>query len=252
MPHYIKLTECRSTNTYLRAVASTLPGGTVIYTPRQTAGRGQKGNSWESEPGKNLAFSYLLKRPLVAVRQQFSISEGCSLAVLQALEAQHPQGGFSIKWPNDIYWQDKKICGLLIEQSLDGRGIEWSILGVGLNVNQEQFLSDAPNPVSLKQITGHDHDLDALLRDVCQRIEALCDFSQATPASLAALHQRYLQHLLRNDGQEHPWQLPDGTLLQASIVDVAPDGMLTLRHHDGTEHSYAFKQVKHVINQVVL
>ena len=190
MPHYIKLTECRSTNTYMRAVAATLPGGTVIYTPRQTAGRGQKGNSWESEPGKNLAFSMLLKRPQIPIKEQFYISEACALAVHDALAAH--ASGFSIKWPNDIYWHDCKICGLLIESSLDGQSIGWSILGVGININQEQFLSDAPNPVSLKQITGHDHDLDALLRDVCQRIEQLCDFSQATPHSLEALHRRYL------------------------------------------------------------
>lgn len=250
MPHYIKLSTALSTNSYMRPLANTLPNGTVIYTPCQTAGRGQKGNSWESEPGKNLTYSLLLKRPRVDARHQFIISEGCSLAVLDMLSSH--TGGISIKWPNDVYWHDKKICGMLIENSLNGNDIAWSILGVGININQDYFASDAPNPVSLKLITGKEHDLDELLRDVCGRTEQLCDFANATESALKNMHGRYLRHLYRNDGREHEWELPDGTRIHASIASVAPDGMLSLRHHNGTVHSYAFKQVRHVINEVTL
>ena len=170
MPHYIKVSQTASTNTYLSRLAATLPGGTVIYTPSQTAGRGQKGNSWESEDGKNLTFSLLLKFPPVKARDQFYLSEAASLAVVEALTAQAGEG-FAVKWPNDVYWQDKKVCGMLIENSLNGSDIATSIIGIGINVNQERFVSDAPNPVSLINITGHDHDLEALLKQVCSSIE---------------------------------------------------------------------------------
>ena len=227
MPKYIKLTETRSTNTYLKRMAGLLPGGTVIYTYRQTAGRGQKGNSWESEDGKNLSFSMLLKRPCIEVKQQFYISEGVALAVAQML-SQHTSG-IKIKWPNDVYYHDSKMCGILIENSLGAHGgIDYSVAGVGININQEHFKSDAPNPISLRNVTGRDHDLEQLLHDVCERIERLCDFSQATPATLKALHESFLGMLYRNDGQLHDWELPDGTQFQAKITGVAPDGMLSL------------------------
>lgn len=251
MPKFIKLTETKSTNSYLMKVAGTLPGGTVIYTFRQTAGRGQKGNSWESEFDKNLSFSFLLKKPALQARQQFYISEAVSLAVHDFLSQY--TGGIKIKWPNDIYYNDFKMCGMLIENSLDGKSIAYSIPGVGININQEKFLSDAPNPISLKNITGKDYDLEELLHDVCSRIERLCQFEEATEQNLKQLHERYLAHLYRGDGKSHTWQLPCGTQFQGSIVDVEPDGTLVLRHTaDGSIHRYAFKEVKHVIGNACL
>ena len=147
MPHYIKVSQTASTNTYLSRLAATLPGGTVIYTPSQTAGRGQKGNSWESEDGKNLTFSHLLKRPPVKARDQFYLSEAAALAVVEALAAEAGDG-FSVKWPNDVYWRDKKVCGMLLENSLDGSDIAHCIVGIGINVNQERFLSSTATTAS--------------------------------------------------------------------------------------------------------
>lgn len=247
MINYIGLEEAKSTNTYLLEHASSLPDRTVVYTWRQTAGRGQKGNSWESEPGMNLAFSLMLKNPPVEVRKQFYISEAVSVAIAQFLE--QFTDGIAIKWPNDIYFRDLKICGILIENSLDGKQIAHSVIGVGININQTQFVSDAPNPVSLKQITGDDYDLDQLLHDVCQRMSDICLLE---PATLDALHSSYMRCLYRNDSKLHPWQLPDGTRFEAVIDHVAPDGMLTLHHADGSLHSYAFKEVKHIINNITL
>ena len=250
MPHYIKVSQTASTNTYLSRLAATLPGGTVIYTPSQTAGRGQKGNSWESEDGKNLTFSLLLKRPPVKARDQFYLSEAASLAVVEAMTAEAGDG-FSVKWPNDVYWHDKKVCGMLIENSLDGSDIATSIIGIGLNVNQERFLSDAPNPVSLINITGHEHDLTTLLKRVCSRIEELVD-TLADDSARQDLHSRYMAALYRNDGQRHPYEDAAGHRFMASVAGIAPDGTLSLRHEDGTVHDYLFKEVKHIINEVVL
>lgn len=252
MPRYIKLSETKSTNTYLARMASILPGATVIYTYRQTAGRGQKGNSWESEDDKNLSFSYLLKSPAIEPCRQFFISEAVSLAVVDMLSQYVPEG-ISIKWPNDIYYRDQKICGILIEHTLSGSSIGHSIIGVGININQERFVSDAPNPVSLKNITGDDYDLERLLREVNERIERLTDFSESDEDALKVLHERYLSRLYRADGEPHEWQLPTGEYFMGVIVDVHPDGLLSIRHSDtGEIGQYYFKEVKHVINKHVL
>ncbi len=250
MPHYIKVSQTASTNTYLSRLAATLPGGTVIYTPSQTAGRGQKGNSWESEDGKNLTFSMLIKRPPVKARDQFYLSEAAAIAVVEALTAEAGDG-FAVKWPNDVYWQDKKVCGMLLENSLDGSGIAHCVVGIGINVNQERFVSDAPNPVSLINITGREHDLMVLLKRVCARIEQLVG-SLADDNARADLHQRYMTALYRNDGQLHPYEDADGNRFMASVAGIAPDGTLTLRQEDGTSRDYLFKQVKHIINNTVL
>ena len=250
MPHYIKVSQTASTNTYLSRLAATLPGGTVIYTPSQTAGRGQKGNSWESEDGKNLTFSLLLKRPPVKARDQFYLSEASALAVVEALSAEAGDN-FTVKWPNDVYWQDKKVCGMLLENSLDGSDIATCIVGIGINVNQECFLSDAPNPVSLINITGHEHDLEALLKRVCSSIEQQVN-SLGDDDARQSLHRRYMEALYRNDDAMHPFEDASGHRFMATIAGIAPDGTLTLRHEDGTTHDYLFKEVKHIINDAVL
>ena len=250
MPHYLKVSQTASTNTYLSRLAATLPGGTVIYTPCQTEGRGQKGNSWESEDGKNLTFSILLKHPPVKARDQFYLSEAAALAVVEALTAEAGDG-FTVKWPNDVYWQDKKICGMLIENSLDGTDIATCIIGIGINVNQERFVSDAPNPVSLINITDREHDLDVLMKLVCSRIEEVVA-SLGDDTSREQLHQRYMEALYRNDGAMHPYEDAAGNRFMATVANIAPDGTLTLRHEDGTIHNYLFKEVRHIINAVVL
>ena len=250
MPHYIKVNQTASTNTYLSRLAATLPGGTVIYTPCQTAGRGQKGNSWESEDGKNLTFSLLLKRPPVKARDQFYLSEAAALAVVDALSTEAGDG-FSVKWPNDVYWRDQKICGMLIENSLDGSDIATCIIGIGINVNQQVFVSDAPNPVSLVNITGKEHDLELLLKRVCSQIENTVE-GLADDDARRDLHERYMAVLYRNDGEQHPYEDATGYRFMASVAGIAPDGTLTLLHEDGTRRDYLFKQVRHIINNTVL
>ena len=124
-------------------------------------------------------------------------------------------------------------------------------MGIGINVNQERFLSDAPNPVSLINITGHEHDLMTQLKKVCSRIEQLVA-SLNDDTARSDLHRQYMAALYRNDGQQHPYEDADGHRFMASVADIAPDGTLTLLHQDGTRHSYLFKQVKHIISGVSL
>lgn len=244
MARYINIKETASTNTYLARMAAMLPSGTVIYTHHQSAGRGQRGNSWEAEPGKNLTFSLLVKNPPVAPAAQFGISEAVSLAIVDFLSQYST--GFSIKWPNDIYHGDRKICGILIEHSLCGNSIRHTIIGAGININQDVFLSDAPNPVSLKQIIGCETDLDSALRDVCSRIEAQVA-ALGTADGATRLHSRYLATMYRHDGCMHEFALPGGGHFMARIAGVAPAGTLMLEHADGSCHDYAFKEVQFVI-----
>ena len=140
---------------------------------------------------------------------------------------------------------------MLIENSLDGSDIATSIIGIGINVNQERFVSDAPNPVSLIQITGREHDLMTILKRVCSRIQEMVN-SLDDDTARERLHQQYMAALYRNDGQLHPYEDAAGNRFMASVAGIAPDGTLSLRKEDGTTHAYLFKEVKHIINQVVL
>ena len=245
MPRYILLHETASTNTYLMRMATILPSGTVIHTNNQSAGRGQRGNSWEAEPGKNLTFSQLIKDAAVIPAEQFYISEAVSLAIVEYLNRY--TGGISIKWPNDIYYNDKKICGILIEHTLQGNAIKNTVIGVGLNINQTEFRSDAPNPVSLAQIIGKETPLEEALHAVCELIEKHTDFKGFTADKFAEMHKQYLSKLYRNDGAMHTFALPDGTRIEARITDVLPDGTLCLTHSDGTAGRYAFKEIAFII-----
>ena len=156
----IVLDETDSTNRYIsqlcnnpqKAVAEL----TTVSAEFQTAGKGQRGNSWEAEKEKNLLFSFVLYPTFLEARCQFILSQIISLSIKEELDRWSDE--ITIKWPNDIYWRDKKICGILIENDLSGHFIGRCISGVGININQKEFHSDAPNPVSLKQITGKEHN----------------------------------------------------------------------------------------------
>ncbi len=235
------LDTCRSTNSVLNELTDA-PGGTVIATRCQTAGRGQRGNSWEAEPGKNLTFSMLFRPTELEATRQFELSMIVSLAIADAIDTRLPDGvSTTIKWPNDIYIGLEKICGILIENKLSGRLIERAIAGVGINVNQRQFLSDAPNPTSLIHHNGGTTtDLDTFLAEVTGRMAAYASEYFAAPYP-QSLKTAYMRRLMWTHG-EHPFRDAEGSF-QAHITDVALDGMLRLSNG----RSYAFKEVAYII-----
>lgn len=201
-----------------------------VTTDYQTAGRGCGTNRWESERGKNLLFSLLVSPNGIRANKQFRISMAISLAICKAL-GQH-LGYLTIKWPNDIYWRDGKIGGILIENTLQGNSVRDSIIGVGLNVNQREFRSNAPNPVSMWQISEQETDRDALLHDILTTFE---DF-------LGRYNKEsYTAMLYRRHGF-FPYADKDGAFM-AEIVDVEDDGHLLLMDDNGRERRYAFKEV---------
>lgn len=242
-PKYIHIKETASTNTYLANMSSVLPEGTVIYTTVQSAGRGQRGASWESEPGKNLTFSLLLKPKYIRPNEQFYISEAVSVGIVNVLSKY--ASGFSVKWPNDIYYRDKKISGILIEHSIAGNNIENTVVGIGININQKEFFSDAPNPVSLAQIIDTDTDLDVILKEIVLSIFELACFDESTVFD--EIHRSYLEILYRKDGAFHKFSTPAGETFEAIITDVLPDGTLTLQDEAGDTRCYAFKEVSFII-----
>lgn len=241
----IRLDSYESTNTYATALPVT-PSDTepvVVITDNQTAGRGQRGNTWESQPGKNLTFSLVMYPRFIAPARQFELSMLVSLGILNALRGLvGDPGRLKIKWPNDIYYGDRKIAGILIENSLTANAIDRTVIGIGLNVNQFTFVSDAPNPISMMHTTGTEFDLDAVLdRVVTAIIDMVNDYEfNNEPDELAYM---YNTALWRNDGREHAWQLPDGTTFDATLDGVALDGTLRLRRADGTTTGYRFKEI---------
>ena len=216
----------------------------VLQADYQTAGRGQQGNSWESERGKNLLFSVMLWPKGVAVRRQFRLSQAMAVALCEELETKSQtsnlQSQISIKWPNDIYYGEKKLSGTIIETTWAGDMVERCVLGVGINVNQQVFCSDAPNPISLFQILGHEVDRDELLSDVLHRFVPLYKYLMAGDDD--EIVRRYFSHLFRRAGL-HRYCDADGEF-EAEIVDVAADGHLTLCDTEGCERCYYFKELK--------
>lgn len=240
--HFLNYSELGSTNSELARLADEgAAAGTVVTARAQTAGRGQRGNSWESAPGLNVTMSVLLRPREVAPREQFAVSEAVALAVAETLDTLLPPSmTAAVKWPNDIYVGNRKICGILIENRVWPASIERSIAGIGLNVNQRRFLSDAPNPVSVWQLTGEEHDVDAVARELARRVIDNC-------AVCRSLHGRYMARLWRNDGALHPFREPGGDCFDARIADVALGGLLSLELAGGEVRRYAFKEIEFVL-----
>lgn len=236
----IELESVRSTNDYVKENAGSLVSPSMVVARAQTAGRGQRGNSWESEPGANLTFSVFVRLHGFPARRQFAVSEAVALAVADTLGAFGVEA--KVKWPNDIYVGDRKICGILIEHSLFGDHIRHTVAGAGINVNQREFRSDAPNPVSMVQFLGHDTDLTAFRAEVAQALERRLSVLGGDTESL---HREYLSRLWRGDGGMYPFRdVRAGEEIEAAIEGVAPDGTLRLRLRDGCVRDYAFKEVE--------
>ncbi|MBS6411633.1 MAG: biotin--[acetyl-CoA-carboxylase] ligase [Tannerella sp.] len=241
---FIHLNETHSTNSYLRELImreKEQPEGTVVITDYQTAGRGQKGNSWESERGKNLTFSILLHPNHIPPGKQFVLSQLISIAIVGVLKKYDRH--FTIKWPNDIYWKEKKIAGMLIEVDLTGSSLSNAIIGIGININQRHFKSDAPNPVSLTQITGKEHNLSELLEKILDSI--VDEYNKYTPDNEEEIRQKYMALLFRNKGV-YPY-LYGEEIFNASIEGIEPNGQLILKKENGSIHTFAFKEISFVI-----
>lgn len=238
----IRLQEVDSTNRFLRECKDEDNEEMVIaVADYQTAGKGQGSHTWESEAGKNLLFSIKVHPRWVPVRQQFLLSMAEALALKDALDTY--VDGITLKWPNDVYWNDKKISGTLIETSVDSAGIKSCIFGTGINVNQTEFLSDAPNPVSLFQILGHEVDKDELLDKIIDAFEKYYELLRR--ADYMDVSGIYHLALYRRKGF-HRYEDADG-VFEGAFVEVEDDGHLILHDKQGVIRSYAFGEVKFIL-----
>ncbi len=215
--------------------------GTVITASYQESGRGQAGNRWESEPGKNLLMSVILYPEMVKPEEQFVILQAVSLAVRDLVSIY--SSDVAVKWPNDIYAGKDKIAGILIEHSIIGHRLAGSVAGIGLNVNQRVFTGGAPNPVSLAMLTGISHDLARITRELTALLDSR--YRMVTGGEWSGLAEEYHRALFRRGGW-HSYTDSRG-LFRGMIESVRNDGMLMMRRDDGTVSEYAFKEVDYIL-----
>ncbi|MDR0714573.1 MAG: biotin--[acetyl-CoA-carboxylase] ligase [Bacteroidales bacterium] len=233
----IRLQEVDSTSRHLiRLSGDRLEEGTVVVADRQTDGRGQGNNRWESEPGKNLTFSILLYPVFVKGVEQFGLSKAIALAVSD-FTAQHAEN-VSVKWPNDVYLADKKLAGMLVENFMQGERITKTVAGIGVNINQERFSGEAPNPVSLCRATGRRFDTEDCLRQILQYIARRYEQLRTSPDEL---HSDYIRRLYRFN-RWASYQA-DGLRFKARITGVNRYGMLEMITADNRTKTFGFKEV---------
>jgi BirA family biotin operon repressor/biotin-[acetyl-CoA-carboxylase] ligase len=231
-----------STNSYAASLLreQEVPEGTVVHTNYQSAGRGQGGNKWESEENKNLLLSIILFPSMINPTDSFLISMAVSLGICDFLDQY--TSSISIKWPNDIYVKNDKIAGILIENSIMGDQIEHSIAGIGINLNQTEFVSDAPNPVSLANLTGKQHDLNNCLIHLTADLDKRYKFLMSGDFDLIRLD--YISRLYR---YKHWSKFRDiNGLFIGRILNVGDTGRLRVEREDKIVTEYSFKEIEFI------
>lgn len=233
------LNEISSTNDWLMSRISNhiFPEGTVVVSSVQTNGRGQRGSKWFSEPYKSLTFSVLLKPSFLIPSHAFDLSMCVALSLTDSLNKL--RSGFKIKWPNDIYFEDKKIAGILIENHMNSSVYQNAVIGIGLNINQLHF-DDLSNAISLKQIIGLEFPIEKVMENICETLEArylmlkagnFKDLKKAYMSNLYGLN--ILQHFIVNKEK-----------LNGKIIDVLRNGFLQIELIDGKIYDFDIKEIK--------
>jgi BirA family biotin operon repressor/biotin-[acetyl-CoA-carboxylase] ligase len=230
---------CHSTNTLAAELGNKtpLPEGTLVITDNQQKGRGQRGNGWEAEPHKNFTLSVLLKPTFLAIANQFFLNQCISLAITDFINSVLNKES-KIKWPNDIFIGDKKVGGILIENSLSGESIQQSIVGIGLNVNQQLFNNN--NATSLSIISKNEFSLSRILEGLLTSIEAR--YLQLKRADFTALQSDYLQLLYRIN-EIHRFRDSENEF-EGTITGIDERGRLKISAK--TERLFDIKEVKFI------
>lgn len=239
--HIIYEAICASTNTLadqcLRNKA--LPEGTVVITDHQYQGRGQRGNAWYSEPYKNLTFSVVLYPTFLAPSQSFALNIVTTLALLRVLSAYVPND-LTTKWPNDIYFQDQKLSGVLIENVVESQQLKSSVIGIGLNVNQEHFHEE--RPTSLVRVCGRTLDLQSVLVQLLAALERV--YLQLQAQGMAPLQAAYLKNMYWIH-ETHTFQDATGRF-QGKIRGINAVGQLVIERTAGTLKPYNLQEISFV------
>ncbi|HEX7494733.1 MAG TPA: biotin--[acetyl-CoA-carboxylase] ligase [Bacteroidales bacterium] len=232
-----------STNTYTISILkkNNLPEGTIVYTNYQSAGRGQTGNRWESEDSKNLLISILLFPSFLNPADQFYISMTISLGICDFITRFIPD--CYIKWPNDIYVNNDKIAGILLESSITGNQIEYTVAGIGLNINQEKFPGVLPNPVSLRLLSGLNYDLKSCLDQLGTDLDKR--YKQLIAGQLAQIKDEYVSKLYKLN-KWIKFKDVSGTYT-GRILTISEYGRLQIERQNGILSEYSFKEVEFIL-----
>ena len=233
--------ELDSTNDELLRHIHDYDNLSVIAAVNQTAGRGQRGNRWLSAPGDNLTFSLLVKPEGFPVREFMAFTFLATLVIRDFLQEEGVPA--IIKWPNDIYVGTKKICGMLIENTLEEDRIAASVIGIGLNLNQTAFPGELVNPTSLKRLTGKTYDPHEVLEQICARFEERLPLLEN---SRTTLYHAYGKDLFQAGIPCRYRDLASGEEFTGTIKGVTREGRLQLER-DGEIRSYAFKEVGYIL-----
>ncbi|MFA5325081.1 MAG: biotin--[acetyl-CoA-carboxylase] ligase [Bacteroidales bacterium] len=232
-----------STNNQLFTDKKELPDKSVYAAVFQTAGRGQRGNSWNSSAGENLTFSILFKPTQLSSNNQFIVSQVVTLGIINYLRTKGVEA--KIKWPNDIYVGNLKICGILIENTISSDKLTHSVAGIGLNLNQNFFNTTAANPTSLTILTGEKYnikeELDILLDNIFNYYDSL------TVEKYDEIKKKYLENLYRIGEYHNFIEIADNKTINARIIGINKAACIVLEHSDGLIRSYAFKELKYII-----
>ena len=221
----IRLDSVNSTNNYTATLINgNAAEGTVVITHEQTAGRGQRGNLWISEPGKNLTCTYLLRPKFLRISDQFILNKAIALAAAKAIQQFIPSNDVHIKWPNDIFLQNKKVAGILVETSMQGGHIVSCLAGIGINVNQQQFQAESGNPISLSEVFGTELKLDDVLNALSENLEVL--YLQLKAGKFENIDLSY-NNLLWKKGETHTFYR-DGIPFTAEVKCIDEQGCLHL------------------------
>ncbi len=241
-----------STNEEVKRRISDIDNLSVLSASEQTAGRGQSGNTWLSNAGENLMFSIAVKfgkdgaEPLQAY-DQFVISEIASLSVVDLLAINDIEA--KVKWPNDIYVGTEKICGILIENSLSGRDLSHSIIGIGLNVNQVEFDPSLPNPTSMRKISGEKYDTHSLLEQFTEIFKDYMDRCCHIKGGYGRLRKLYLAQMWRKDELssfiDHTSEKP--AAFKGSIRGLSDVGHMLIEDEEGELREFAFKEISYIL-----
>ncbi|MCF8296552.1 MAG: biotin--[acetyl-CoA-carboxylase] ligase [Saprospiraceae bacterium] len=240
----IKLEKTDSTNNYARQLieSGNISEITVIAADEQLQGKGHSENRWESEKGKNLTFSAILSPHFLEIQKQFILTKVISLAIADFISEYVDKSPVKIKWPNDIYVNDKKICGILIENVVKGDLFEYSVVGIGININQTEFKSNAPNPISLKLLNGTDYNLKELFYKILKHIENR--YAQLMNPVLNTLDKEYLNSLYKfNELADYRFQNKE---IKAKIIGVTKFGKLIVKTADEELIECDFKEIEYM------
>ncbi len=235
--------QLASTNLYaLDLLAKSKPSeGTVISVSRQYDGRGQIGSSWESEAQKNVTMSVILYPTWLALHQQFLLNQCIALAVRDFVQACLPDKKVWVKWSNDIYVGNKKIAGILIQNTLNSQRFQASVIGIGLNVNQTMFVSNAPNPTSLALESGNEYPIADCIATLCSSLEFY--YLQLKNGNQKAIHEKYLAFLYQKDEKCLYERTSDKSIFSGTIVGIATSGKLEIATGDALE-CFDIKEVR--------